>query len=656
MISFRFKYTRSVIPIEWVILFLVLFLINDPSLAASKNGIRIGVPTNLPAFSYQDDGNEEVRGYSVDVLNTICAKLVREPHFLVGRNEDLLRALRDGDIDLVIGVVLSKNQSDDFNFLEIRIFVKQYSFVYQPQNVSNLLDNSKRASLVLVKGHPHIAPGLLTRKEHLIQARTVKEALFMVNSGLAREYIDYSNDLATYIIGMNSLQNIRQAGVRMGQFPLTIITEKNNTVLNSGLNLALGSAIKNGELDRVREKWLGESYSSYLLDRFGPFFFGTGIILVMLIMIVFLWYAALKRKVKKITQKLQETEQRYRQLIESSPDMVFLINREGTIRLANKSACDRLHFDHEAVTMMNLKDLIADKNFNGFNMFLIDLFTTQLASLETKLKDQNDKGISVEIVAAILRRGSEAERLACCFARDITKRKRMEKELIKSERLATMGKMAAGVAHEVNNPIGIILSHTEDLLSGELNNEEMQDSLDAIRRNALRAGNITETLLNQASFAPPGKEECDLAVLAGECMNFLKPRMKKIRAVNNMETGRFWIQCDESQIQQVLINLLLNAVESMKGSGVIQMWLEVHQKNNRPYNRLWIEDNGKGISLENRPFIFDPFFTHGKTRGVGLGLFVAEKIITKHDGQIMIDDSPLGGAAMAIDLPRVRKE
>ncbi|MFH1153893.1 MAG: ATP-binding protein [Pseudomonadota bacterium] len=654
--SYGFKYIRCGIRIEWVILFWVVFLTTDHSFATSKNNIRIGVPMHFPSFSYQDDGNEEVRGYGVDVLNTLCVKLGREPHFLVGQDQDLLRALRDGDLDLVIGVVLGEYQSDDFNFLEIRIFMKQYSFVYHPQNAFNLLDKSKRASLVLVKGQPYIAPGLLNRKEHLIQARTVKEALFMVNSGLAREYIDYSNQLVTYLIGLNGLQNIRQAGVRMGQFPLTIITEKNNAVLNSGLNLALGSAIKSGELDRVREKWLGKSYSSYLLNRFGPFFFGTGIILAVLIMIVFLWFAALKRKIKKVTLKLQETEQRYRQLIESSPDMVFLINREGTIRLANRSACDRLIFDHEAFTMVNLKDLVADKNFDGFNTFLTDLFATQLASLEIELKDRNDNSINVEIVAAILHPGSEAEHLACCSARDITKRKLMEKELIKSERLATMGKMAAGVAHEVNNPIGIILSHTEDLLSGELSNEEMQESLDIIRRNALRAGNITDTLLNQASSALPCKEECDLAVLAIECLNFLKPRMKKIRVVNSLEPERFWVRCDESKMQQVLINLLLNAVESMNGQGVIRMWMEIHQKTNKTYNRLWIEDSGKGIPLENRPFIFDPFFTHGKTKGVGLGLFVAEKIITKYDGEIIIDDSPLGGAAMAIDLPRAGNE
>lgn len=647
------EYMWRIIHIKWLTFALIVFLLTPPLTALAQNGIRIGVPMNFPSFAYQDDGDDEVRGYSVDVLNTICVKLGKEPNFLVGRNEDLLRALQDNDLDLVIGVVLQHDQTHIFNFLEIRIFVKQYSFVHHPENGYPFHDNINRASFVVVKGQPYISSSLLEKGETLIHARTVKEALFMVNTGQAREYIDFSNQLVTYLIGLNGFQNIRQAGVRMGEFPLTIITKKNNSVLNSAVSLALGDAIKSGELGRVREKWLGESYSSYLMDRFGPFFYGGLIALPALIMIFFLWNAALKRRVKKVTLKLRETEQRYGQLIESSPDMVFLINRAGLIRLANESACDRLLFDQDSITAMRLQDLIINDDLEGFETFLSDLFADKLASMEIKLKDHNDELISVEVAAAILRRGSAAERLACCFARDISKRKRMERELIKSERLATMGKMAAGVAHEVNNPIGIILSHTEDLLSGELTDEEMQESLDAIRRNAVRAGNITDTLLNRSSLSPAGKEICDFAVLSKDCFNFLKPRMKKIRAVNSLEKEKFWIRCDESQMQQVLINLMLNAVESMKGRGVIRMTLEQYENNGEAYNRMWIEDSGKGIPLEDRPSVFDPFFTNGKKGGVGLGLFVAERIIKKHGGDIFVDDSALGGAAMLIDLPCV---
>lgn len=634
-------------------LLLCLGLWGRPCPAAPAEPVRIGVPLNFPSFSYQDEGEDEVRGYGVDVLNTICRKLGKQPGFLVGRNEDLLRALRDKDLDMVIGIVPDESRIPDFNILEISIFVKQYSFIHHPQKGAHFYENPDRSAVVVVKGQPYIASGPARRKKNLIRARTVKEALFMVNSGRAKEYIDFSNQLVTYLIGLHGLQNIRQAGVHMSRFPLTIITDKHNTALKSGLSLALGTAIKSGELDRVREKWLGESYSSYLMHRFGPYFYGGAILAAGLILLAFLWHTALKRRVKKITLKLRETEQRYCQLIESSPDMVFLINRQGAIRLANTSACHRLKYKALRLEGMTFHDLVDKDDQERCRAFLFDLFDKRPAATELRLKDRQKNSISVEIAAAILRRGSASERLACCFARDITHRKRMERELIRTERLATMGRMAAGMAHEVNNPLGIILSHTEELLNDELTQKEMQVSLGAIRRNAVRAGNITDTLLNRAADPPVGKEICDFARLTLDCLHFLRPRMKKITPKKQLEPEKYWIQCDESQIQQVLINLLLNAVESMKRNGVIRVALAVHEQDGAAWNRLRIEDNGSGIRDADKPFVFDPFFTRDKKEGKGLGLFVAERIITKHGGRITVADADLGGAAMIVDLPRV---
>ncbi|MCG8632703.1 MAG: transporter substrate-binding domain-containing protein [Desulfobacterales bacterium] len=611
---------------------------------------------NFPSFSYQDEGDSEVRGYSVDVLNTICKKLEKTPHFLAGRSEDLLFALQNKDLDLVIGVMPDDNEIRSFNYLEISIFVKQYAFVYHPIKGNHFQDNPKRPSFVVAKGQPYLASNLVERGENIIQARTVVEALHLVNSGGANAYIDFSNQLITYLIGHHGLQNIRQAGVRMGRFPLTIITKKDNSILNPALSRALGEAIKSGELGKVREKWLGESYSSYLFGRFGVYIYGGAASVLTFLLAIFLWNSALKKQVRKITAKLLETEQRYEQLIESSPDMVFLINRKGAIRLANTSARYKLGLDDEKLAGLKVHDLLSDKDQGVFTSFLSTLFLEKIASTELQLKKGEETKFNVEIAAAILRRGSASERLACCFARDITKRKRMERELIHSERLATMGKMAAGVAHEVNNPIGIILSHTEDLLSGELNSAESQDSLSAIRRNAIRAGDITEALLNQASPAPAGREICDFRFIAAECINFLKPRLKNIRTKINLEQERYWIKCEESQIQQVLINILLNSVESIKGHGTIHLKLTEQNKEGKTWNRLRIEDSGKGIPEDDRAFVFDPFFTHGKKEGVGLGLFVAQRIITKHGGVIFVADSILGGAAMIVDLPQCRAE
>ena len=634
----------------WLCGLSLLLALALPVSARAQKHLRIGVPMGFPSFSYQDEGESEVRGYSVDVLNILSAALSTEPRYLVGRDEDLLRALKDGDLDLVVGIVLNESQRQQFSTMEILIYVKRYLFVHHPDKTT---DRSLQNTIknVFVRGQPFITPIIGESMRDSIQARSIKEALMLVNSGQAQEFVDYSDQMATYVIGKYGLQNVRQAGVRMGRFPFTMIIAKDNHPLTSGLSEALGQAIKSGQLDQVREKWLGSSYASYLWQRFTPLVILIAGSVAALALLMFFWHIALTRKVDHVTSRLRVSEERYRQLIESSPDMVFLINKLGVVRLANQSTVDTLQIPRDQLLASNLKTLVLPRDKEKFSDFLRILFSKEIASLETKLTNFNGRRINVEFVAARLRHSSEEERLACCFARDLTKRKLMEQELIAAERLATIGKIAAGVAHEVNNPIGIILAHAEDLISGELDDAESRDSLTAIRRNALRAGNITRALLDQASPDVSSQADLDITALLEECLHFLKPRLKKISVIRHFKSGTYWTKGDWSQLQQVFINLFLNAIESMSGAGIISVSVDRVHQDGTEWCRTRLEDSGKGIPAHQRQRIFDPFYTEGKSQGVGLGLFVASRIIKNHGGHVFTDDSELGGVTINVDLP-----
>ena len=629
---------------------IVLLIMAFQASALARDGLRIGVPMGFPPFAYQDEGVREVRGYSVDVLEILGKALMVKPRYLVGRHEDLLQALKHHDLDLVIGIVGDESRQQEFDTLEILIYVKYYVFVHYCTDCTKSADHSG-ASLVVVREQPFMAPEFFDQSENCIQARSIKEALMMVNAGQARQFIDYSDHLATYLIGKYGLENVRQAGVKMGRFPFTMIIAKGDRVLGSGLREALGKVIKSGQLDRVRDKWLGRSWASYIWQRFAPLFVLAALILVSMVLFFLGWHMALKRKVTQVTGRLRTSEARYRQLIESAPDMVFLTDRKGWIQLANHSASKRLLVPQDQLLLNRLQYLLVPDELGRFNVFWDRLFSDQIATLETRMRNFSGCEISVELVAARLRGNTEEGDLACCFARDLTIRKMIEQELISSERLATIGKIAAGVAHEVNNPIGIILAHTEDLISGELTVDESQESLTAIRRNALRAGSTIRALLDQTTQAPVGRAALDVAAVLEECLYFLKPRLKKTRVHQALDANTHWVTGDDNQLQQVFINLLLNAIESMGGEGALKVSVATIKDNTDTVQRICIEDSGKGIPAEHLPYIFDPFFTRGKTRGNGLGLFVAERIVNNHNGRILARASTLGGTAMIVDLP-----
>jgi PAS domain S-box-containing protein len=643
-----FRRDRAGITAVCLVVCLILCL-SDP--VFGKTSLKIGVPTGFPPFAYQDEGEQEVRGYSVDVLQILCGHLAAVPHYLVGRPEDLLFALTNGDIDLVVGVIPDLTRRRQTHTMEIIIYVKRHVFVYQPDDPA-ARGRIPAAGTVIVRDQPHMASEITDPGKDIIQARSVKEALMIVNAGQAREFVDYSEEMATYLIGKHGLQNIRQAGVQMRRFPFTLMISKENQALKTGLNQALGRAIKTGQLDRVREKWLGKSDTAYLWEKFAPVLVGGVSIGAGLVIFFFVWHLSLKRKVTQITRELKISEQRYRQLIESAPDMVFLIDRNGRIRLANTSAATLLKIPAPDLTGHHLKQWVVTQDADKFDLFLEQLFSDKMATLETRLKDRIQAEITVEFVAATLKSSNDPDHLACCFARDLTQRKRMEQELIASERLATIGKMAAGVAHEVNNPIGIILAHTEDLISGELDGSEKEESLNAIRRNAIRAGSITRAILDQASSDAAEETRIDLTRTLDACLSFLKPRLKKIKVIHDLAPETHWVRGDESQLQQMFINLLLNAVESMNGEGSLRVSATSLTSGTSDRHSIMIEDSGKGIPEPLHSRIFEPFFTRGKTQGVGLGLFVAQRIATRHGGTLRVRDSEnLTGAAMIVTLP-----
>jgi len=622
-----------------------------PVQAQAKSSLKIGVPLNYPDFSFQDDPESLVQGYSVDVLHILCRNMSVAPRFLVGLTEDLLYALAHDDLDMVCGVGPGSEASSDFTYLEVSIYTKRYTFSHVPANKAKVRLPATPKTVVMVGGTDYVEHRLLTPKVNLLRARTVKEALFLVNSGTAQEYVGYSDRLATYLIGEHDLQNVRQTGVTMSRFPLILLTNKDHPGLGADLRLALGTAIQSGELEKVREKWVEERELSYFFESYGLLLLSGTALLVVLITGVTIWNQALKRKVNEITGELQASEERYRQLIESSPDFVFLINQGGLLRLANQSVGRRLGISREDLPRMSLFELVPREDHERCQGFIQEVFSEGLASVEMRMKGRRGDPISLEIAAALLRKDKDEARLACCFARDLTVRKRMESELIKSDRLATLGRMAAGLAHEVNNPLGIISAHTGDLLSGELNPRETAESLAIIQRNAIRAGSIIEALLGQASSRPPRMVDLDLAEIIEGCLLFLRPRMKKIKLETETAPGRHWIKGDEAQLQQVLVNLLLNSAENVFENGLIRVWIQDGSGPDQAFHHLWIEDNGRGITPEDRDRVFDPFFSKNKDNGVGLGLFVSERIINRHGGTIRAADSSLGGAAMVVGLP-----
>jgi signal transduction histidine kinase len=227
--------------------------------------------------------------------------------------------------------------------------------------------------------------------------------------------------------------------------------------------------------------------------------------------------------------------------------------------------------------------------------------------------------------------------------------RKTEAQLIRSEKLAALGQLAAGIAHEIRNPLTsiniLIHSLTENFPSESARREDLQVIEEEIRR----INEIVDQFLRFAKPAPPLLEKADVLSVFEETLQLLRPQTEKQRIIVQKEFQVIPpISMDREQMKQVILNLLLNAVQAMAKGGNLTLRGQVSE--NDRWIALSIQDSGIGIPEEDINKLFDPFFST-KEGGVGLGLSIAHRIIDQHHGKIEVESTPGKGTLLTVWLP-----
>jgi len=241
---------------------------------------------------------------------------------------------------------------------------------------------------------------------------------------------------------------------------------------------------------------------------------------------------------------------------------------------------------------------------------------------------------------------------------DITERVELENQLSQADKLSSIGLLAAGVAHEVNTPLAVISSYAQ-MLSKQLQGDEHKSSvLEKITRQTFRASEIVNNLLNFSRTSGAEFAEVDVNRVICDTLSLLEHQFKtaKIRVEDELSSHLPTIQGNAGRLQQVFLNLFLNAKDAMPNGGTLRI-----VTSNGDGVRVIVSDSGLGIAQEHLQRIYDPFFTtknvpqNGQKRGTGLGLSVTYGIIQEHAGKISVESSPEEGTTFYLDFPLLRK-
>lgn len=234
--------------------------------------------------------------------------------------------------------------------------------------------------------------------------------------------------------------------------------------------------------------------------------------------------------------------------------------------------------------------------------------------------------------------------------KDITEKKNLEERLVESSKLASIGTLATGVAHEINNPLCIILGFTQSLMKEIPAGTPQHEEMAIIEQETQRCAKIVQDLLNYAKPAPLKKQAAVLPEIIQNSLTLLRHLLSK-RRVEVHETYPDEmppVLVDAIKLQQVFINILLNAIESMNGNPRIDIHVQCTAASRI---RIDVSDNGCGIPDALLDNVFDPFFTTKSGSGTGLGLSISQMIIKEHQGEIRIASRLQQGTTVTIELP-----
>ena len=355
---------------------------------------------------------------------------------------------------------------------------------------------------------------------------------------------------------------------------------------------------------------------------------------------------------RKMERQLEHQEGFRRRLLESFPDLILVVDLEERYTFVSARSRDLLGYRPEDMLGKKITDL-EDHSADLASLYRTIVSGQQaFGAAEYGARHRDGNWQTMRAAGSQLSDAEGKINGVIISVRDITIERKLEQQVVQSERLAAMGAMIGGVAHELNNPLTSILGVSE-LLQDNETNETSRKQLAMLQQQARRAAEIVQNLTYFSRPPAPGKSKINLTEVVERTLNLHAYSLRKNNITVDFlkEAGVPYALGDPHQLMQVFLNLIVNAEQAIReardrgtlrirlGKGEGTVWVSFH-------------DDGPGIARENMASIFDPFYTTKRPgRGTGLGLSICKSVMKEHNGSVEAANSPDGGAVFTVALP-----
>lgn len=375
-----------------------------------------------------------------------------------------------------------------------------------------------------------------------------------------------------------------------------------------------------------------------------------------------LYSHGLEHLVEERTKELNKSEQMLRALFEYANDGIIIIDEKGKILNANHKACEIHGFERDAFIGANIMLFETDENKPLVNDRMQRIIDGESLLFETQHYRKDGSRISLEVSSRAIE--VEGKVYIQSFHRDITEKKKLQGQLMHSQKMESIGQLAGGISHDFNNILTSILGLSELVLDkGELD-DYTAGKLRLIEKAGRQGSQMVSKLLSFARRSNFESLSFDVNGVINDTISMLSRLIpRQIHVVKKLREPLPFVEGDVSQVEQVIMNLVLNARDAMPDGGELEVTSDIVALGPRDidiganvasgqYVNITVSDTGKGIADEHMPHIFEPFFsTKEKGKGTGLGLAMVYGIVKEHKGYITAESRPGKGTTFNVYLP-----
>lgn len=590
-----------------------------------KNVIYHASDKNAPPFTFKDVKNDQYKGLVIDYLSALSIELEVEMEFIPKVWEEALSSVISGETDMT-ELIPSQERSQYFAFSE-SIYTFRSIIMIKDENYKIFTPKDLTGKRVAIQSGDYAVEYL---KENIpgveiVSTSDVFESLQLLINGDVDAVVG-DEPVVVYFTGQLGIEDdVEILNPPLYERDICLGVKKSDSQLLTILNKGILNLKQKDFVQKIQQKWLGLS-EPILNNRMSAdvmvFFMTIIVVFAILFIIVILWSYTLNSEVKKRTHELLRSRNDLQMTFDAMSDFIAVVSEEGTIENVNNSFCQWLKKDRDEIIGNNLKMFpIIDKasinvrdklnietTFNGRHYVL---YITPL-----KYDDKRDL-IVIE---------------------DDTDKIITQQQMLQQNKMIAVGQLAAGIAHEIRNPLGLIRNYSY-VLKSKLHVQDrdplIDKSLNIIESSVLRAVKMVDRLLNFSRINDREWKNTNLFESLNEIIAFECKRISE----KNIEVK---INCDENlmfltnmeTLTHIVLNLLSNAIDAVSSGGKIT----INCSKDLKYLYINVTDTGEGISNADIEHIFNPFFTTKSAgKGTGLGLYIVYNEIQKINGDISVE-------------------